>query len=57
MRWAARSSFLPSAHNPVGAALMEERMAQYMLLLRETPATYADLGTAEMEVIIERYRA
>lgn len=32
-------------------------MAQYMLLLHETPATYADLGSAEMEAIVERYRA
>lgn len=32
-------------------------MNQYMLLLHETPATYADMGPAEMKELIERYRA
>jgi hypothetical protein len=31
-------------------------MNQYMLLLHETPATYADLGPAEMQALIQRYR-
>lgn len=32
-------------------------MNQYMLLLHETPATYASLGPAEMQELIGRYRA
>lgn len=32
-------------------------MNQYMLLLHETPATYASLGPAETKELIERYRA
>lgn len=32
-------------------------MNHYMLLLHETPATYASLGPAEMQELIARYRA
>ncbi len=32
-------------------------MNQYMLLLHETPASYADMGPADMKALVERYRA
>ena len=32
-------------------------MNQYLLLLHETPAAYADIGPAQMGAIIERYAA
>jgi hypothetical protein len=31
-------------------------MNQYMLLLHETPASYASLGPTEMQALIQRYR-
>lgn len=31
-------------------------MSQYMLLLHETPSTYAHLGPAEIRELVERYR-
>ncbi|GAP35361.1 YciI family protein [Piscinibacter sakaiensis] len=32
-------------------------MPHYLLLLHETPATYAELGPEEMRALVERYRA
>lgn len=31
-------------------------MNTYLLLLHETPATYADLGPAELQALVQRYR-
>lgn len=39
------------------AAPERSPMNQYMLLLHETPATFASLGPAEMQELIQRYRA